>query len=121
MEQHFLVIFIMKTTFCIILLISQHLYFQILYSRIAVALWKSSRGLERQIVKQQNASTGSSNSNLHLIRKPSSKYEKRGVGATDSQVRTEKLCYFVIINLFEKLFCFFFFTLIQLIILILFK
>lgn len=57
---------------------------QILYSRIAIALWKSSRGLERHIALQNTTSSSYSN-NFH--RKPSSKYEKRAVGVTESQVR----------------------------------
>ncbi|KAL1404766.1 hypothetical protein pipiens_018721 [Culex pipiens pipiens] len=58
----------------------------ILYSRIAIALWKSSRGLERHIALQNTTSSSYSN-NFH--RKPSSKYEKRAVGVTESQVSVE--------------------------------
>lgn len=67
-------------------------FFQVLYSRIAVALWKSSRGLER-IPQKMNACATNSNSsvNCHLIRKPSSrKYEKRALGITESQVKKKK-------------------------------
>lgn len=56
---------------------------QVLYSRIAIALWKSSRGLERHIALQNTTSSNYSN---NFNRKPSSKYEKRAVGVTESQV-----------------------------------
>ncbi|XP_055644002.1 trissin receptor isoform X2 [Toxorhynchites rutilus septentrionalis] len=59
----------------------------ILYSRIAIALWKSSRGLERHIALQNTTSLSYSN---NFNRKPSSnKYEKRAVGVTESQVSVE--------------------------------
>uniref|UniRef100_A0A182M9U2 G-protein coupled receptors family 1 profile domain-containing protein n=1 Tax=Anopheles culicifacies TaxID=139723 RepID=A0A182M9U2_9DIPT len=58
----------------------------ILYSRIAIALWKSSRGLERHIALQ-NTTSSSYSSNFH--RKPSSKYDKRTTGVTESQVSVE--------------------------------
>uniref|UniRef100_A0A182PJ02 G-protein coupled receptors family 1 profile domain-containing protein n=2 Tax=Pyretophorus TaxID=44537 RepID=A0A182PJ02_9DIPT len=55
----------------------------VLYSRIAIALWKSSRGLERHIALQ-NTTSSSYSGNFH--RKPSSKYDKRTTGVTESQV-----------------------------------
>ncbi|XP_062547186.1 trissin receptor isoform X2 [Armigeres subalbatus] len=59
----------------------------VLYSRIAIALWKSSRGLERHIALQNTTSSSYSN---NFNRKPSStKYEKRAVGVTESQVSVE--------------------------------
>ncbi|XP_062706134.1 trissin receptor isoform X2 [Aedes albopictus] len=58
----------------------------VLYSRIAIALWKSSRGLERHIALQNTTSSNYSN---NFNRKPSSKYEKRAVGVTESQVSVE--------------------------------
>uniref|UniRef100_A0A182UY23 G-protein coupled receptors family 1 profile domain-containing protein n=1 Tax=Anopheles merus TaxID=30066 RepID=A0A182UY23_ANOME len=58
----------------------------VLYSRIAIALWKSSRGLERHIALQ-NTTSSSYSSNFH--RKPSSKYDKRTTGVTESQVSVE--------------------------------
>ncbi|XP_065078925.1 trissin receptor isoform X2 [Ochlerotatus camptorhynchus] len=58
----------------------------ILYSRIAIALWKSSRGLERHIALQNTTSSNYSN---NFNRKPSSKYEKRAAGVTESQVSVE--------------------------------
>ncbi|XP_055540017.1 trissin receptor isoform X1 [Wyeomyia smithii] len=62
------------------------LLMMVLYSRIAIALWKSSRGLERHIALQ-NTTTSSYSTNFN--RKPSSKYEKRSVGVTESQVSVE--------------------------------
>ncbi|XP_058056283.1 trissin receptor [Anopheles bellator] len=58
----------------------------VLYSRIAIALWKSSRGLERHIALQ-NTTSSSYSGNFH--RKPSSKYDKRTAGVTESQVSVE--------------------------------
>ncbi|KFB39152.1 hypothetical protein ZHAS_00006486 [Anopheles sinensis] len=58
----------------------------VLYSRIAIALWKSSRGLERHIALQ-NTTSSSYSSNFH--RKPSSKYDKRNTAVTESQVSVE--------------------------------
>uniref|UniRef100_A0A182KGK7 G-protein coupled receptors family 1 profile domain-containing protein n=1 Tax=Anopheles christyi TaxID=43041 RepID=A0A182KGK7_9DIPT len=58
----------------------------VLYSRIAIALWKSSRGLERHIALQ-NTTSSSYSGNFH--RKPSSKYDKRTTGVTESQVSVE--------------------------------
>ncbi|XP_058126478.1 trissin receptor [Anopheles ziemanni] len=58
----------------------------VLYSRIAIALWKSSRGLERHIALQ-NTTSSSYSSNFH--RKPSSKYDKRNAAVTESQVSVE--------------------------------
>ncbi|XP_058448036.1 trissin receptor isoform X2 [Malaya genurostris] len=58
----------------------------VLYSRIAIALWKSSRGLERHIALQN---TTSSNYSANYNRKPSQKYEKRAAGVTESQVSVE--------------------------------
>jgi trissin receptor len=60
----------------------------ILYSRIAITLWKSSRGLERHVTKQAGSSSQSHNGDSsYLNRKTSSKYEKKAAGAADSQVR----------------------------------
>ncbi|XP_050084495.1 trissin receptor isoform X2 [Anopheles aquasalis] len=59
----------------------------VLYSRIAIALWKSSRGLERHIALQNTTSSSYSGGNFH--RKPSSKYDKRTAGVTESQVSVE--------------------------------
>lgn len=60
---------------------------QILYSRIAVTLWKSSRGLERHMAMQSNACSSSASAmTSNFIRNASKKYEKRAVGVTDSQV-----------------------------------
>lgn len=57
---------------------------QVLYSRIAIALWKSSHGFERHIAMQNTSSTSTSN---HMMQRScSTKYEKRAVGATESQV-----------------------------------
>ncbi|XP_055589671.1 trissin receptor-like isoform X2 [Uranotaenia lowii] len=58
-----------------------------LYSRIAIALWKSSRGLERHIALQNTTSSSNYSNNYH--RKPSCKYEKRAVGVSESQVSVE--------------------------------
>ncbi|CAD7085610.1 unnamed protein product [Hermetia illucens] len=58
-----------------------------LYSRIAIALWKSSRGLERHIALQNTSTCSPSYSGTHLFRRPSSRYEKRAVGVTESQER----------------------------------
>jgi trissin receptor len=63
--------------------------FQILYSRIAITLWKSSRGLEQHVAKHSGPTHSSANN--HLSRKLSSKYEKKALGATDSQVLIEKI------------------------------
>lgn len=67
---------------------------QALYSRIAIALWKSSQGLGRHMPMQNTATTnmcthgGSGASNTLLMRRQSSKkFEKRAVGATESQVK----------------------------------
>ncbi|XP_037912193.1 trissin receptor isoform X3 [Hermetia illucens] len=57
-----------------------------LYSRIAIALWKSSRGLERHIALQNTSTCSPSYSGTHLFRRPSSRYEKRAVGVTESQI-----------------------------------
>lgn len=60
---------------------------QVLYSRIAIALWKSSRGLDRHIAMQNTSSSAPSTAVSHFVRHPSSKYEKRAAGVTESQVR----------------------------------
>lgn len=59
---------------------------QILYSRIAIALWKSSRGLERHIAMQNTTQLNYGNSSA--LSRANSKYEqnKRGLGASESQV-----------------------------------
>lgn len=73
---------------------------QILYSRIAVTLWKSSRGLERHMAMQSNACSSSASAmTSNFIRNASKKYEKRAVGVTDSQVNTYKY-FFVYLYLF---------------------
>lgn len=64
---------------------------QVLYSRIAIALWKSSQGIERHIQMQNTPSSfttaaNSLNANNGTNPKNSTKYEKRPVGATESQV-----------------------------------
>lgn len=63
-----------------------HLLLQILYSRIAIALWKSSRGLERHIAMQNTTQLNYGNSSA--LSRANSKYEpaKRGLGASESQV-----------------------------------
>ncbi|KAG4073700.1 hypothetical protein HA402_000924 [Bradysia odoriphaga] len=58
----------------------------VLYSRIAIALWKSSRGLDRHIAMQNTSTSSPSN---HFVRHPSSKYEKRAAGVTESQVSVD--------------------------------
>lgn len=62
------------------------LLLQILYSRIAIALWKSSRGLERHIAMQNTTQLNYGNSSA--LPRSNSKYEsaKRGLGASESQV-----------------------------------
>lgn len=61
-------------------------FFQILYSRIGIALWKSSRGLERHIA-MQNTTTSHMNTGNGLVTRANSRYEnKRCLGATESQV-----------------------------------
>lgn len=62
-----------------------------LYSRIAIALWKSSQGIERHIQMQNTPSSftaagNSSNANNGANQKNAVKSEKRPVGATESQV-----------------------------------
>lgn len=76
---------------------------KVLYSRIAIALWKSSHGFERQIAMQNTSTlppTGSAHSgggggihtgNGNFLQRSCSKYEKRPVGVTESQVR---VCFF---------------------------
>lgn len=64
---------------------------QVLYSRIAIALWKSSQGIERHIQMQNTPSSftnagNSSGANNCVNQKCSNKYEKRPLGATESQV-----------------------------------
>lgn len=66
-------------------------FLQVLYSRIAIALWKSSQGIERHIQMQNTPSSftatgNNSNANNCANQKNCNKYEKRPVGATESQV-----------------------------------
>ncbi|XP_063701377.1 trissin receptor isoform X2 [Culicoides brevitarsis] len=61
----------------------------ILYSRIGIALWQSSRGLERHIA-MQNTTTGHMNSGNGLLSRANSRHDnKRCLGATESQVSVE--------------------------------
>uniref|UniRef100_A0A336MFZ5 CSON011805 protein n=1 Tax=Culicoides sonorensis TaxID=179676 RepID=A0A336MFZ5_CULSO len=61
----------------------------ILYSRIGIALWKSSRGLERHIA-MQNTTTSHLTSGNGLLSRANSRHEnKRTLGTTESQVSVE--------------------------------
>ncbi|XP_055381874.1 trissin receptor isoform X2 [Condylostylus longicornis] len=66
----------------------------ILYSRIAIALWKSSRGLERHIALQNTSTSSPSYSGAYLYRKQCNmKFEKQQrvtpAGVSESQVSME--------------------------------
>lgn len=68
---------------------------KVLYSRIAVALWRSSQGIERNIAMHSTSTCGSEHhGNNHAanhvggLHRATVKYEKRPVGATESQVYT---------------------------------
>lgn len=100
-----------------------HFYdIQVLYSRIAIALWKSSRGIERHIQMQTTPSTvktagnttvspsnGANARNVNNIDAGgvggggNSKYEKRPVGVTDSQVRIFQRIFFSLSTVFTRI------------------
>ncbi|CAO1333898.1 unnamed protein product [Diamesa serratosioi] len=71
----------------ILLYIVPLLIMTILYSRIAISLWKSSKGLGRnmQMKSTPMASSGSGNA----FCRQTSKYEKRTLGTTESEVSME--------------------------------
>lgn len=65
---------------------------KILYSRIAVALWRSSQGIEHHIAMHNTSACNSENhgnaqtSQNTATNRTNTKYEKRPVGTTESQV-----------------------------------
>lgn len=63
---------------------------KILYSRIAVALWRSSQGIERHIAMHNTSACSGENqgntSQNTTSNRTNAKYEKRPVGTTESQV-----------------------------------
>lgn len=66
---------------------------KVLYSRIAVALWKSSQGIERHIAMHSTSTCASENHGNNQAansgggsNRATVKYEKRPIGATESQV-----------------------------------
>lgn len=65
---------------------------KILYTRIAVALWRSSQGIERHIAMHNTSACNSENhgnaqtSQNTATNRTNTKYEKRPVGTTESQV-----------------------------------
>lgn len=67
-----------------------HKHMQVLYTRIAVALWKSSQGIEHHIAMMNRSSCNSNaansvNSTSH--RSANTKYDKRTTGIAESQVK----------------------------------
>ncbi|XP_055852605.1 trissin receptor isoform X2 [Episyrphus balteatus] len=72
-----------------LLYVTPLLVMTVLYSKIAIALWRSSRGLTHHFAQQDNTNTSmcpsSNNSTTLLARKQSSKYDKRGVNIKDTQ------------------------------------
>ncbi|XP_055906392.1 trissin receptor isoform X2 [Eupeodes corollae] len=72
-----------------LLYVTPLLVMTVLYSKIAIALWRSSRGLTHHFAQQDNTNTSkcpsSNNSTGLLARKQSSKYDKRGVNIKDTQ------------------------------------
>lgn len=65
---------------------------KVLYSRIAVALWRSSQGIEHHIAMHNTSTCTNENhgnnqaSNSGGSNRMNAKFEKRPVGATESQV-----------------------------------
>lgn len=66
---------------------------KVLYSRIAVALWRSSQGIERHIAMHNTSTCTNENHGNHQAsnsgagsNRVNTKYEKRPVGTTESQV-----------------------------------
>lgn len=77
-----------------LLYVTPLLVMTVLYSKIAIALWRSSRGLTHHFAQQDNTNTtsmcpSSNNSTTLLARKQSSRYDKRGVNIKDTQVSME--------------------------------
>lgn len=92
---------------------------KVLYSRIAVALWRSSQGIERHIAMHSTSTCASENHGNHGNHQAANsgvgsnratvKYEKRPVGATESQVFI--CCIFLLhseLHLWRFNLCFFF-------------
>lgn len=61
-------------------------YVQVLYSRIAVVLWKSSKGLEKQIAMRYGPSHTNSSANYcnYVMQRGKSKYDSRSCGGTST-------------------------------------
>ena len=63
--------------------------FQALYSRIAISLWKSSKGLGRNLqMKSTSSSSAPSGMSCTKFTKQPSKYEKRALNASESEVKS---------------------------------
>lgn len=75
---------------------------KVLYSRIAISLWKSSKGLGRNL-QMKNTSTPmvASGSSHNTFSKQPSKYEKRALNASESEVSVKGL------KFYKSVYCFF--------------
>lgn len=74
---------------------------KVLYTRIAIALWRSSQGIERHIAMHSTSTCTSENhgnnqasNSVGGSNRATVKYEKRPVGATESQVNKLNIVFF---------------------------